>query len=125
MNETIHPDSPANVPWLTRDQRVQVPETSMWPDSEKAAPAAIGLLNNAAKSAHNTIDRVAESAAPVVRDLGDSVAAAAEALHVKTDQLRKTRDEWAEGARTTVRSNPLVSVAAAFALGAVIARITR
>lgn len=97
----------------------------MWPDSEKAAPAAICLLNNAVQGAHDTIDRFAENAAPAVRHLGDSVAAAAEALHAKTDQLRKTRDEWAEGARTTVCSNPLVFVAAAFALGAVIARITR
>lgn len=32
---------------------------------------------------------------------------------------------WAEGVRTTVRGNPLVAVAAAFALGAVIARIAR
>jgi uncharacterized protein (DUF927 family) len=39
--------------------------------------------------------------------------------------LRETRDEWVEGARTTVRNSPLVSVAVAFALGAVIARITR
>ena len=60
-----------------------------------------------------------------MQQLGDSVSAAAEALNLKTDKLRKTRDEWVEGARTTVRSNPLACVAAALALGAVIARITR
>jgi hypothetical protein len=36
--------------------------------------------------------------------------------------LRQTRDAWAESVRTTVPSKPLVSVAAALALGAVIAR---
>ena len=125
MNETIHPNIASNAPWLTSDQRVQMPDATVLPDSEKAAPQAQGLLNNAVQGAHNTIDRIAESAVPAAHQLDESVAAAAEALHAKTDQLRETRDEWVEGARTTVRNSPLVSVAVAFALGAVIARITR
>ena len=125
MNETIHPDSTSNVPWSNGDHRVRVPNTSMLPGSEKAPPATVGLLRNAVHGAHETIDRLAESAAPAVRELGDRVSAAEDALHAKTDQLRETRDEWVESARSTVRSNPLMSVAAAFALGVVIARITR
>ena len=57
--------------------------------------------------------------------LGESVSSAVETLHAKTDRLRETRDEWVEGVRSTVRSNPLASVAAALALGAVIARVGR
>lgn len=125
MNENNQPNSTANAPWLTSDQRVRVPDTSLLPNSEKVVPIAVGLLNTAVQGAHHTIDRMAESAAPVVRHLGESVAAAGETLHEKTDQLRVTRDEWAESARTTVRSNPLVSVAAAFTLGAVISRLLR
>jgi ElaB/YqjD/DUF883 family membrane-anchored ribosome-binding protein len=125
MNETILPDSTSNVPWSNGDHRVRVPNTSMVPGSEKAAPATVGLLRNAVQGAHETIDRLAESAAPAVRQLGESVAAAAETLDAKTDQLRKTRDEWVESARSTVRKNPLTCVAAALTLGAVIARITR
>ena len=125
MNETIQPNIASNAPWLTSDQRVQMPDATVLPDSEKAAPAEPGLLNDVVQGAHNTIDRIAESAAPAARQLGDSVAAATEALHAKTDQLRETRDDWVEGTRATVRNNPLVSVAAAFALGAVLARITR
>lgn len=125
MNETIHPDSTPNVPWSSDDHRVRVPNTSMLPGSEKAPPATVGLLRNAVQGAHETIDRLAESAAPAVRQLGESVAAAAETLDAKTDQLRATRDEWVEGVRTTVRRNPLVAVAAALTLGAVIGRITR
>lgn len=125
MNETLHPDSASDVRWPTSEHRVRLPDTSMLPGSEQAPPAAVGLLKNAVQGAHNTIDRLADRAAPAVQQLGDSVSAAAEALNLKTDKLRKTRDEWVEGARTTVRSNPLACVAAALALGAVIARITR
>ena len=125
MNEIIHPERPSDVPWLTDDQRVRVPDTSMLPGSEKAPPAVVGLLKQAVQGAHDTIDRLADSASPAVRHLGESVSAAGETLHAKTDQLRETRDAWAEGVRTKVRSNPLASIAAALALGAVIARITR
>jgi hypothetical protein len=97
MNETIHHDSASDVPWLTSDRRMRVPDTSSLPDSEKAAPA--------------------------VRELGDRVSAAEDALHAKTDQLRDTRDAWVESMRTTVRRNPLGAVAAAVTLGAIVARI--
>jgi len=102
-----------------------VPDTSMRPGSEKARPAAVGPLNAAVQGAHDTLDRFAESSTPTVQRLGESVSAAGELLHSKTDQLRVTRDEWVDSARDTVRSNPLACVAAALALGAVIARITR
>jgi len=125
MNETVHPDSASDAPWPTSVPRVRVPDTSMSPGREKAPPATVGLLKNAVQGAHDTIDRLADSAAPAVRQLGEGVAAAGETLHAKTDQLRETRDEWVEGVRSTVRSSPLASVAAAFALGALIARITR
>ena len=126
MNETIHPDSETAAPWpTTGNHRVRVPDTSMLPGSEKAPPAAVGMLKHAVQGAHDTIDRLADSAAPAVRQLGESVAAAGETLHAKTDQLRERRDEWVGGVRDTVRTNPLVSVAAAFALGALIARLIR
>ncbi|MGK2951828.1 MAG: hypothetical protein ACSLEZ_05520 [Thiobacillus sp.] len=72
-----------------------------------------------------TIDRLADIAEPAVQQLGESVSAAEGALHAKSVQRRDIGDQWAEGVRTTVRGNPLVFVAAALALGAVIARITR
>jgi len=125
MNETIQSNSTSNDPWLTRDQRVPTSDATTLPDSAKTAPSALGLLNNAVQGAYNTIDRIAESTAPAARQLGDSVAAATEAMHANAAQLRVTRDEWVEASRSTVRSNPLVSVAAAFALGILFARITR
>lgn len=114
MNQTTYPDRSSDVPWLDGEDPVRVPDTSMLPGSEKAPPAALGLLKTAVQGAHHTIDRFANRAAPAVRKAGDRVAAAG-----------ATRDEWVEVARGTVRKNPLACVAAALALGAVIARIIR
>lgn len=125
MNEITPPDGASDVPWPTRDHRARVPDTCMLPGSEKAPPPAIGVLKNAVQGAHDTIDRLASSAAPAVHQLGDTVSAAAEALNVKTGQLRDTRDEWAESLRSTVRCNPLAAMAGAVVLGVVIARLTR
>ena len=125
MNETINQDSASDTPWSASDHAVRVPNTSMLPGSEKAPPATVGLLRNAVQGAHATIDRLAETAAPAVRHLGESVAAAAETLDAKTGQLRNTRDEWVDGARNTVRANPLAAIAAAVTLGVLIARVIR
>lgn len=124
MNEITHPTNLSDVPWPTSDTRPRLPDPSVLPGSDKAAPT-VGLLKNAVQGAHTTLDRLADRAEPAVRHLGETVTSAEQALHAKTHQLRVTGDAWAEGMRTTVRSNPLVWVAAAFALGAVIVRITR
>ena len=127
MNEITHPNHLSNAPELTGDHRIWTPNTEKLTDidKDKAAPEAIGLMKQAVQGAHATIDRLAEGAAPAVHQLGEAVSSAEDALHAKADQLRMTRDEWAEGARTTVRGNPLVSVAAAFALGVLVTRISR
>ena len=97
----------------------------MPPSGGEAGPAGVGLLNDVVHGAHDTLDRLAGSAEPAVRQLGEGVSDAGEKLHATADQLREKRDEWAEGMRATVRSNPLVSLAAALALGAAFARLTR
>lgn len=125
MNQTIHPDNTSDKPWPIRGTDVQVPDTSMLPGSEGGAPAAVGMLKHAVQGAHDTIDRLADKAEPAVRQLGVNAAAAAEAVKLKTHQLRDTRDEWAEDTRAAVRRHPLASIAAAFALGALLARVLR
>lgn len=125
MNETPSSALSSDVPWPTSSQRARVPDTSMLPGSEVAPAPAVKLLNQAVQGAHDTLDRLAASATPVARQLGERVGAAESALHAKATQLRDTRDEWIEGARTTVRNNPLAAVACAAAVGAVLARITR
>lgn len=125
MNETIQTDRMSDVPWPTSDHRLPVPDTSMLPGSDNAPTPAIGLLKNAVQGAHDTIDRLADNAAPVARKIGESVSVAEESLHAKADAFRFKRDEWVDGMRTTVRSKPLTSIVVAAALGAMIARLTR
>lgn len=123
MNEHLGNDSASDVPWPTSDHRLAVPDTSMLPGSENAPPPAAVVLKNVVKGAHHTIDRMADRAAPVVNQLGKTVTAATDVITAKTEQLRVARDDWAEGARSSVRRNPLASIAGALALGALFARL--
>ena len=77
------------------------------------------------QGAHHTIDRLAETAAPHVQRLQDSVATAGETLHSRAHQVREVGDEWADSLRNTVRENPLAAVLTALAVGVLIARVTR
>lgn len=125
MSQSIQHDRGSDAPWPTGDARIRVPDTSMLPHSERGGPAAAGLLKHAVQGTHDTIDRLAERAAPAAQHLGESVAAAEVALHTRTDLWRDMRDAWADGLRTTVRKKPLTSLSAAFALGVLITRIAR
>lgn len=123
---TTFPYSPGVV---SGDDQAEVPNTSMLPDSGAAAASsglpATELLQRAVYKSHETIDRLAASAGPKMQRLDAGISDAGQALHATADQLRGTRDEWAESLRGTVRENPLTALLAAVALGAVIARITR
>lgn len=95
------------------------------PDLGPAAGAASGdLMRRVVQGAHATIDRLADTAAPVVNRLQDSVAGAGNKLHAGADHAREVGDEWAESLRTTVRENPIASIAVALAAGMLIAKLT-
>lgn len=83
------------------------------------------LLQRVVQGAHETIDRLAERAAPHVSRLQEGVHDANERLHAKADALRETGDEWTESLRDTVREHPIAAVATALAVGMLIARLTR
>ena len=125
MNEISSTDNLSEARWPTGDRFARVPDAGILPFSEATPPAAVGLLKNAVQGAHHTLDRLADRAAPAVRKLGERVSAANATLHAKRDQWRETGDVWVEDMRTSVRRKPLLSVAAAVALGAVIAVIAR
>ena len=125
MNEMIQSKSTSESAWPNGDQRMKTDNASPPLASEHATTAATKLLDDAAHGAHDTIDRLADSAAPMVRRLGESVTAAGDLLRAKTDQMRVTSDEWTASARSTIRDNPLACVAAAVTLGAVISRLMR
>ncbi len=125
MNEPTFPTSTPEVPWPTSGNRVAAPDQATVTTNGNAAPAGSHTMDRAVQAGHSTIDRVADASASTVRRMGERMHGAEDALHAKTAQLRVTRDEWVESMRGTVRSNPLASVAAAMALGLLIARVTR
>lgn len=125
MNEALYPDSASGAPTISADHRMEVPNTSLLPGSEKAPPAAVGVLKNVVKGAHEVIDRLADGAMPAVTQLGDSASSAEHRLQAKAEQLLRKRNEWLERSRTAVRRKPLAAIAAALTLGIVIGRIAR
>jgi ElaB/YqjD/DUF883 family membrane-anchored ribosome-binding protein len=83
------------------------------------------LMNRVVQGAHATIDRLAETAAPVVERWSGNVSQAGGSLQQQADRVREMGDEWAESLRTTVRENPLASVGIALAIGLIVARLSR
>jgi hypothetical protein len=92
---------------LSNTPDTQVPNTSLLSDSEKLAPVAADTLDKAVQGAHNAVDRLADRAVPTVR------------------LMAQTGDAWTASARATVRAQPLIALLAAFAVGALVGRITR
>ena len=82
------------------------------------------VLNRVVQGAHQAIDKLAETAAPHVQRLEQGVHSTSDTLHARADQARELSDEWTESLRTTVRENPLASVAAALAIGLLLAKLT-
>jgi hypothetical protein len=95
MNDPINAASPHDVPWPTSDERLRVPDTSMLHGPETAAAQAITALERA-------------------RDLPVAEQPAAPA--------GAARDGWVD-LREAVRKHPLITLAAALAFGAVVARM--
>ena len=83
------------------------------------------MLDKVVEKAHATIDRLAETAAPHVQRLSQGASSASELLHDRAGQARELGDEWTQSLRNTVRDNPLATVAAALALGVIIAKLSR
>lgn len=95
------------------------------PPTTPDATAGNDMLARVVQGAHQTIDKLADTAAPHVQKLQEGVASAGEMVSDRTAQARELGDEWAEALRTTVRDNPITAVVTALALGLLVARITR
>ena len=94
------------------------------PSSDRTTQAD-DVLARVVQGAHDTIDRLAETAAPHVHRLQEGMGSTNELLHSRADQAREMSEEWAENLRCTVRENPLAAVATALAVGVLVARLTR
>jgi hypothetical protein len=124
MNHTTNPiNAEIDGAWPGHDSNMPVADTSLRPQPDGLAPPAVDLLYRAVQQAHDTIDHLADSAAPTVRQLGESVAGAEASLQAQAHHLRETGQAWTEGLRDTVRGNPLLALAAALLAGALISYI--
>lgn len=75
-------------------------------------------LNGTAANAQAQVQRVAEKAHAAVDTVAQSVSSG-------TERVMSWQQEYGDMAREQVRQNPLVVVAGAFALGYVLAKLTR
>lgn len=91
-------------------------------DTRKDAPE---LMRRVVQGAHETIDHLADAAAPQVQKLQQGVDDAGQRLHARADQIRTLGDEWMASLRGTVRESPLTAVATALLLGMLVARVRR
>lgn len=82
------------------------------------------LLDKVVRSAHQSLDRLAETAAPHLGQLEHSLSGAAEALQSRGEHWRETGDAWAEELRSTVREHPLAAIGVALAVGMLLARLS-
>jgi ElaB/YqjD/DUF883 family membrane-anchored ribosome-binding protein len=75
------------------------------------------------QGAHDTIDRIAEKAAPAVERLRSSMSDATDRARGGADQLTQMQEEWMATARTCVRDHPLASIGIAVAAGMVLCKL--
>lgn len=134
---TAAPRTPSPFPTSSADATNSMPATSS--GSTKGSSTAAGeagesspagstdkdLLARVVEGAHAGIDRLAESAAPHVHKLQESMSAASDSLHQRSAQARETGAAWGESLRCTVRERPLTAVATALAIGVLAARLSR
>lgn len=122
-NNAQSPVSPAS---LSSPSSPTAPGLNDHPDANlhSAERAGTDMLARAVRGAHDTVDRLAETAAPHVQRLTQGVDSASETLSARAEHARDVGDEWADSLRTTVRENPIAAVLAAVAAGVLIARLT-
>jgi ElaB/YqjD/DUF883 family membrane-anchored ribosome-binding protein len=90
-----------------------------------AATAASNIVDRLAESAHRAIDRLAQGAGPAVERMRSVASSTVDDMGRKVDDLGATKEEWMDSARTSVQGNPMAAVGIAFAVGYLIARLSR
>ncbi len=71
-------------------------------------------MHRVVQGAHQTIDKLAQRAAPAVQRVQHGA-----------ERARETGDEWIENLRSTVREKPIASLTTALMFGVVVARLMR
>lgn len=107
-----------------QESRIPFPSSNNPPQDPSAGNGqAANLVDRVARSAHETIDHLAERAVPQAQRLEAGVAEAGTALQQRAAQAHELSAEWVDTLRTTVREHPLATLAAGVALGMLVSRL--
>ncbi|MDL2339600.1 MAG: hypothetical protein QFE16_17340 [Pseudomonadota bacterium] len=96
MNNIHEPSVVANGAVPSTHQSIDGPDSALLAGDAAAAPAAIDLMQRVVQGAHDSIDRLADAAAPTVQRWGESAESAEAALQQKADELREIPEAWSE-----------------------------
>jgi ElaB/YqjD/DUF883 family membrane-anchored ribosome-binding protein len=123
MNTTDNSKTLADKPPFPTSESIA--KRDMSASSLQSNPAPREAVDKVVQGAHNTIDRLATTAAPHVQKFQETLVNAGANLNSKAETLKAKGDEMTQSLRVTVRENPLAAVATALAVGMVIARLSR
>jgi ElaB/YqjD/DUF883 family membrane-anchored ribosome-binding protein len=83
------------------------------------------IVERAATSAHQAVDRVAAKVSPTVERVRAAAAGSADTLNAKLDDIGSLRDEWTESCRSYVRERPMTAIGVAVLAGFLLSRWIR
>ena len=83
------------------------------------------IVDRAATSAHQAVDRVAAKVSPAVERVRTAAQDSADTVHAKLDELGAMREEWTESCRSYVRERPLTALGVAVLVGFLLSRWVR
>lgn len=108
----------------THESRLPFPSSSNPPEAQSGQTGqASTVVDRVARSAHETIDHLADRAVPQARRLEAGVAEANSALQQRAAQAQEVSAEWVDSLRATVREHPLATLAAGVAIGMLVSRL--
>lgn len=83
------------------------------------------IVERAATSAHQAVDRVAAKVNPAVEKVRSAATGSADTLSAKLDDLGTMQQEWAESCRSYVRERPMTALGVAVLAGFLLSRWIR
>lgn len=83
------------------------------------------IVDRAASSAHQAVDRVAAKVGPAVERARAVAHDSADTLHAKLDDLSTVSSEWTESCRSYVRERPMTALGVAVLAGFLLSRWVR
>jgi ElaB/YqjD/DUF883 family membrane-anchored ribosome-binding protein len=110
----------------TTDKESDMGETTSTTEGVNSSPKrGAQASERLASAAHDTIDRVADTAARAERDVRDGAAKIANKVRESEDHAMEATDATLKAARAYVRENPIISAGIAFAAGIALSGLLR